>query len=47
MAFAKKHVAGLGNIEGIDIAADVGGAGDATELFASENIISIWTLDLE
>lgn len=46
-AFAKKHAAGLKNIAGVEIAAVVGGVADATEAFARENNIPIWTLDLD
>jgi len=46
-AFAKKHAAGLRNIAGVEIAAIVGGVADATEAFAREHNIPIWTLDLD
>lgn len=45
-AFAKKHAAGLKNIEGVELAAVVGGVADATEAFAREYNIPVWTLDL-
>ena len=46
-AFAKKHLAGLKNIDGVEVAAVVGGVADATEAFATENGIAFWTTDLE
>ena len=45
-AFAKKHAAGLKNIEGVEIAAIVGGVAEATETFARDNNIPFWTLDM-
>lgn len=46
-AFAKKHLAGLNAIDGVEVAALVGGVADATEAFARENGIPFWTLDLQ
>ena len=46
-AFGKKHLAGLKNIEGIEVAALVGGVADATEALAAEHGIPFWTLDLQ
>ena len=46
-AFAKKHLAGLKNIDGVEVAAIVGGVAEATEAFATENGIAFWTTDLE
>ena len=46
-AFAKKHLAGLHKIDGVEVAAVVGGVEDATRAFAEENGIPFWTLDLE
>lgn len=46
-AFAKKHLAALRNIENVEVVAVVGGVADATEIFARENGIPFWTLDLE
>lgn len=46
-AFAKKHAASLKNIDGVEIAAVVGGVRDVTEAFAREYDIPFWTLDLE
>lgn len=46
-AFAKKHFMGLKNIDGVEVAAVVGGVAEATEKFALENGIAFWTTDLE
>jgi 2-hydroxy-4-carboxymuconate semialdehyde hemiacetal dehydrogenase len=46
-AFAKKHCMGLKNIDGVEVAAIVGGVAEATEKFALENGIAFWTTDLE
>lgn len=46
-AFAKRHLAGLRNIDGIEVAAVVGGIEEATRAFAESNDIPYWTLDLE
>lgn len=46
-AFAKKHLAGLRNIDGIEVAAVVGGIEATTRAFAEDNGIPYWTLDLE
>lgn len=46
-AFARKHLAGLRNIEGVEVAAVAGGDAVATKAFAEENSIPFWTLDLE
>lgn len=46
-AFAKKHLAGLRNIEDVEVAAVAGGDAAATKAFAEENNIPFWTLDLD
>ena len=46
-AFAKKHLASLRNIEGVEVVAVAGGEAQATEAFATENRIPFWTLDLD
>ena len=46
-AFAKKHLLGLRNIEGVEVTAVVGGVAEATKNFAQENDIAFWTTDLE
>ena len=45
-AFARKHAAGLKNIEDVEIAALVGGVAQDAERFAAEHNIPFWTTDL-
>jgi 2-hydroxy-4-carboxymuconate semialdehyde hemiacetal dehydrogenase len=45
-AFAKKHLAGLKNIDGVEVASLVGGVAEATKTVAEEFAIPHWTLDL-
>jgi 2-hydroxy-4-carboxymuconate semialdehyde hemiacetal dehydrogenase len=46
-AFGKKHLAGLRNIEDVEVAVLVGGDAGATEALAKEQGIPKWTLDLQ
>ena len=46
-AFAKKHIVGLKNIDGVEVVAVAGGVPEATEAFAKENGIPFWTMALE
>jgi 2-hydroxy-4-carboxymuconate semialdehyde hemiacetal dehydrogenase len=46
-AFGKKHLAGLKNIDDVEVAALVGGDAAATEALAAEHGIAHWTLDLQ
>ena len=45
-AFAKKHLDGLKNIEGVEVATIAGGSPDSTEKVAKEYGIPHWTTDL-
>lgn len=45
-AFGKKHLAGLRNIDDVEIISLVGGVADTTETIAKEFDIPHWTLDL-
>ena len=46
-AFGKKHLAGLKNIEDVEVVSLVGGVADATETIANEFAVPHWTTDLE
>ena len=46
-AFGKKHLAGLKNIENVEVVSLVGGVADATETIANEFAVPHWTTDLE
>jgi len=46
-AFGKKHLAGLRNIDDVEVAVLVGGDAGATEVLATEQGIAKWTLDLQ
>jgi 2-hydroxy-4-carboxymuconate semialdehyde hemiacetal dehydrogenase len=46
-AFAKKHLDGLKNIDGVEVASIAGGSADSTEKVAKEYGIPHWTTDLE
>ena len=46
-AFGKKHLAGLKNIDDVEVAVLVGGVADATQALATEQGIPHWTLDLQ
>ena len=46
-AFGKKHLAGLRNIDDVEIAVLVGGVAEATEALAADQDIPKWTLDLQ
>lgn len=46
-AFAAKHLAGLKNIEGVEVAAVAGGVAKDTERFAAKHDIPFWTTDLD
>ncbi|MEJ2760105.1 MAG: Gfo/Idh/MocA family oxidoreductase [Gammaproteobacteria bacterium] len=46
-AFAKKHLDGLKNIEGVEVASIAGGSSDSTEKVAKDYGIPHWTTDLE
>ena len=46
-AFGKKHLAGLRNIEDVEVVSLVGGVADATEAIASEFGVPHWTTDLD
>lgn len=45
-AFAKKHLQGLGNIEGVEVAVIVGGVAETTAAVAAEYGIPEWTTEL-
>lgn len=45
-AFGKKHLAGLENIDDVEVASLVGGVAETTEAIAKEFDIPHWTLDL-
>ncbi len=45
-AFGKKHLAGLGNIEDVEVGTLVGGVAETTEEIAKDFGIPHWTLDL-
>ena len=46
-AFGKKHLAGLKNIEDVEVVSLVGGVADATETIANEFGVPHWTTDLQ
>ncbi len=46
-AFANKHLDALAAIDGVEVAAIVGGVATATERVAAERGIGFWTLDLD
>ncbi len=46
-AFANKHAAGIQNIDGVEIAALVGGEENATAMFAQKHDIPFWTTSLD
>ena len=46
-AFGKKHLAGLRNIDEVEVVSLVGGVAGATEAIAKEFAIPHWTLDLQ
>ncbi len=46
-AFGKKHLAGLKNIDDVEVAALVGRVAESTEAMATEYGIPFWTLDLQ
>ncbi|MEX2524317.1 MAG: Gfo/Idh/MocA family oxidoreductase [Gammaproteobacteria bacterium] len=46
-AFAKKHLDGIKNIEGVEVASIAGGSADSTEKVAKEYGIPHWTTDLD
>ncbi|KAA3622965.1 MAG: gfo/Idh/MocA family oxidoreductase [Proteobacteria bacterium] len=46
-AFANKHLDALASIEGVEVAAIVGGVDGATEKVATDRGIPFWTVDLE
>lgn len=46
-AFGKKHLAGLKNIDDVEVAVLVGGVAESTQALATEQGIPHWTLDLQ